>query len=226
MSTDKVFDGDQNSPQYVLFLADEVMSKTTFNGTTARFVYLARRLAERLIDFEADFKKTVADTCAPDEKHCSCVPHLRRAYHELSNQVVQTFAPHLGFPRAPDENGNEDPNAPYVVDPFVAEDIIGLAGEQFETLLAWKKSNEPRWSSEIPTVPGHYWFYGTNSLSRHPDFQSGKGPCHIEVERVSAYSEACNYRHRSFEIRPYDDGYVGKWLKFTPPTPEVDNENG
>jgi hypothetical protein len=34
-------------------------------------------------DYRADFAKVTADKCAPDEQHCSCVPHLRRRIAEL-----------------------------------------------------------------------------------------------------------------------------------------------
>ena len=37
---------------------------------------------QRLADFEDDFCRVLADQCAPDEMHCSCVPHLRRALAE------------------------------------------------------------------------------------------------------------------------------------------------
>jgi hypothetical protein len=33
---------------------------------------------DRSADYEADFRRVVNEECAPDEKHCSCVPHLRR----------------------------------------------------------------------------------------------------------------------------------------------------
>jgi len=39
-------------------------------------------LRQRLADFEDDFCRVLADQCAPDEMHCSCVPHLRRALAE------------------------------------------------------------------------------------------------------------------------------------------------
>jgi len=32
---------------------------------------------ERLSEFVEDFRRVINDECAPDEKHCSCVPHLR-----------------------------------------------------------------------------------------------------------------------------------------------------
>jgi len=42
-------------------------------------------LRERNEQLEEDFKKVVSENCAPDEKHCSCVPHLRRALKEATN---------------------------------------------------------------------------------------------------------------------------------------------
>jgi len=35
------------------------------------------RLRHRVEDHEDDFRKVVSEKCAPDERHCSCVPHLR-----------------------------------------------------------------------------------------------------------------------------------------------------
>lgn len=49
--------------------------------------------SERLEDFEADFRAILNEECAGDEKHCSCVPHLReriaglRAMIEHGNAV-------------------------------------------------------------------------------------------------------------------------------------------
>lgn len=40
-------------------------------------------LEERIQDFEEDYRNTLSGKCAPDEKHCSCVPHLRRRIAEL-----------------------------------------------------------------------------------------------------------------------------------------------
>lgn len=213
------FNGSTESPEYAIFLAHRMARSHYRNSDVTEIASMAAQMAERLIDFEADLKKTVAGNCSPDEKHCSCVPHLWHAYFELSNQVVQTFAPHLGFPRAPDENGKEDPNAPYVVDSLVAEDIIDLADKQFQTWQAWMKEHEPQWSSEVPTEPGHYWFYGTSEAERRSPYER------------TLKSRLCQFRLAGGEnkylavicegnfIYPASEGYVGKWLKFTPPTP-------
>ena len=40
----------------------------------------------RLADLEDDFRRTIAENCAPDERHCSCVPHLRRALREAEKE--------------------------------------------------------------------------------------------------------------------------------------------
>lgn len=80
------FKGEENSPEHALHLAHR-MALSHYRGTDVHeLASMAAQMAERLIDFEADFKKTVADTCAPDEKHCSCVPHLRRALDELAKK--------------------------------------------------------------------------------------------------------------------------------------------
>jgi hypothetical protein len=42
-------------------------------------------LRERIADFEDDYRKVTSEKCAPDELHCSCVPHLRRALREANN---------------------------------------------------------------------------------------------------------------------------------------------
>jgi len=41
------------------------------------------RLQARLSDCEDDARRVLADECAPDEAHCSCVPHLRREIERL-----------------------------------------------------------------------------------------------------------------------------------------------
>lgn len=44
--------------------------------------------AERAQDFEDDYRKVMSDQCAPDERHCSCVPHLRKRIAELERERV------------------------------------------------------------------------------------------------------------------------------------------
>ena len=237
---------DSESPQHVLVLADRILATTAHSGTTARFIHLVRRHIERLINIEDDFKSIVHRECAPDEVHCSCVPHLRRAYYELSERVVQSLAPLLGFPHAPDENGNEDTNAPYVVDPFVAEDIVELTVTRLRELVEQAQLLEPNsvdsttlgcisyalesshqrlqplWFDEIPTEEGDYWFYGRS-----------------EYERNSSYVDSTPVRTRLVKFRlggrephihlyatmegsfayPRDEKFIGKWSKVAIPTP-------
>jgi len=50
-----------------------VVGAEDFNALVAE----VERLRERIADFEDDFRKVTSETCAPDERHCSCVPHLR-----------------------------------------------------------------------------------------------------------------------------------------------------
>lgn len=45
-------------------------------------------LRELLADFQADYRKVMSDQCAPDERHCSCVPHLRARIAELERERV------------------------------------------------------------------------------------------------------------------------------------------
>lgn len=44
--------------------------------------------AEHAQDFEDDYRKVMSDQCAPDERHCSCVPHLRKRIAELERERV------------------------------------------------------------------------------------------------------------------------------------------
>lgn len=48
-------------------------------------VWLTER-AERAQDFEDDARKVKSGQCAPDEVHCSCVPHLRRQIAEVEKE--------------------------------------------------------------------------------------------------------------------------------------------
>lgn len=41
------------------------------------------RLRARLADYEADARRVLSEQCAPDEKHCACVPVLRARVAEL-----------------------------------------------------------------------------------------------------------------------------------------------
>lgn len=41
------------------------------------------KLKGRISDYEDDFRRVMAEECTPDEKHCSCVPHLRKRIAEL-----------------------------------------------------------------------------------------------------------------------------------------------
>lgn len=45
-------------------------------------------VSAKLDDIEADFKRTIEDSCAPDERHCSCVPHLRAEIKRLAGGAV------------------------------------------------------------------------------------------------------------------------------------------
>lgn len=44
----------------------------------------------RLVDLQDDYRATLAEDCAPDERHCSCVPHLRRRVRELEDELDQS----------------------------------------------------------------------------------------------------------------------------------------
>jgi hypothetical protein len=45
------------------------------------------RLRERVRDYEDDAKTVLADRCALDERHCSCVPHLRQEVERLRDEA-------------------------------------------------------------------------------------------------------------------------------------------
>jgi hypothetical protein len=45
-----------------------------------------QNLLYKVEDFEDDYKKVMQEECAPDEKHCSCVPHLRGIIKRISNE--------------------------------------------------------------------------------------------------------------------------------------------
>ena len=58
-------------------------------GNPADMVLMAReidRLRNRISDYEDDYRHTINEDCAPDEIHCSCVPHLRKKIKELENK--------------------------------------------------------------------------------------------------------------------------------------------
>lgn len=44
---------------------------------------------ERCEDFAADARKVLSKRCAPDERHCSCVPHLRAEIERLNVELEE-----------------------------------------------------------------------------------------------------------------------------------------
>lgn len=74
------------------------------------------RLDARLADIEEDARRVLADSCAPDERHCSCVPHLRARLAEVErerDEALLTLAAEQGRQEgAPSKRwhyvGNED----------------------------------------------------------------------------------------------------------------------
>ena len=48
---------------------------------------------ERCEDFAADALKVLSQRCAPDERHCSCVPHLRAEIDRLTAERAALLAP-------------------------------------------------------------------------------------------------------------------------------------
>ena len=45
------------------------------------------RLTKYIEDYEDDTRKVLADECAPDEKHCTCVPVLRDIIAALKREI-------------------------------------------------------------------------------------------------------------------------------------------
>lgn len=60
------------------------------DANTSGAAFLAEKVAleERVEQYEEDFRKVLADDCAPDEKHCSCVPHLRARIAEVEEEIA------------------------------------------------------------------------------------------------------------------------------------------
>ena len=48
-------------------------------------------MRERVKDYEDDYAAVVDEPCAPDEKHCTCVPILRRRIKELTAAEAKRF---------------------------------------------------------------------------------------------------------------------------------------
>ena len=46
------------------------------------------RLREDVATFSDDFRRVTSETCAPDELHCSCVPHLRAAVEAARTEAA------------------------------------------------------------------------------------------------------------------------------------------
>jgi hypothetical protein len=60
-----------------------------------------RAQAETLADHQADAAKVLAEQCAPDEVHCSCVPHLRARIKALE-AIIHDAIPDRCKPVEPD----------------------------------------------------------------------------------------------------------------------------
>lgn len=66
-------------------LTDKLLAKARTGlsaGNPADMVLMVKeidRLRDLLSDYEDDFKSVMSEKCAPDEQHCTCVPHLRAA---------------------------------------------------------------------------------------------------------------------------------------------------
>ncbi len=52
----------------------------------------------QIADFEDDFHAVISTPCAPDERHCSCVPHLRHALEEARVEQQEDVICTCGLP--------------------------------------------------------------------------------------------------------------------------------
>ena len=52
-------------------------------------------LRAALTERDEDYRRVVSESCAGDEKHCACVPHLRRRIRELEERVSALLADDL-----------------------------------------------------------------------------------------------------------------------------------
>jgi len=72
-----------------------------------------RALADALAwieDYKADHRAVVEGQCAPDERHCSCVPHLRRALAEMHEALADIARGDYSDPlcqRTPEQRARE-----------------------------------------------------------------------------------------------------------------------
>ena len=71
----RVLEIDLRDPRHLTLSNAELIANAP--SDLAALVAEVERLRERIADFEDDFRKVTSETCAPDERHCSCVPHLR-----------------------------------------------------------------------------------------------------------------------------------------------------
>ena len=60
-----------------------VVPLTLARNIVAQLEERVRELETELADWRAASKKVLNEECAPDEKHCTCVPFLRKRIDEL-----------------------------------------------------------------------------------------------------------------------------------------------
>jgi hypothetical protein len=83
------------------------------------------------------------------------VQRLRALLHEQNTAIGQTLAAAMGcYPHAPDENGNEDPSAPFVVGPAIAEDVAFRAAEMIREMRLTLAAEQGRQEG----APSDRWF--------------------------------------------------------------------
>lgn len=73
---------------YILYKLFEAGMKTAEKDAVELVELRAKyqNLLYKVEDFKDDYKKVMQEECAPDEKHCSCVPHLREMIKRISNE--------------------------------------------------------------------------------------------------------------------------------------------
>lgn len=70
------------SATFVYLTPDEALEIAS-NLTAAAHEPNGAETCERCAQWAEDARRTLTEECAPDERHCSCVPHLRAAIARL-----------------------------------------------------------------------------------------------------------------------------------------------
>ncbi len=72
------------------FVGNEFVAEEEMEDDWVRLIDIApiiTQLEAKLEEHDAYYRKVVNDECAPDEKHCTCVPALRKENEALTGQI-------------------------------------------------------------------------------------------------------------------------------------------